>query len=222
MGKNLYDLANTRHLSKLDEYAPDQINAFNEFNDAVFQDGALSVKEKETIAVAVAHETQCPYCIDSHTKNAKKAGASLAELTEAVFVTSALNAGGTVTHSTNVHFAKQARENDDADDVLFRRSNLDKLGELAKKDRDGFKGYQAFNKAATKDGELSNKFKETIAVAIATVTQCPYCIEVHTNNALDAGATDEELGEAIMVASALRAGGPYAHLSNLFETYENA
>jgi len=51
-------------------------------------------------------------------------------------------------------------------------------------------------------------------VAVAHVTQCPYCIKGHTNVALRAGATSEELMEAIWVASEMRAGGAYAH-SNL-------
>ena len=44
-----------------------------------------------------------------------------------------------------------------------------------------------------KEGALSAKFKEIIAVAVAHATQCPYCIDVHTKNAAKAGATNEEL-----------------------------
>jgi AhpD family alkylhydroperoxidase len=55
---------------------------------------------KELIALAVAHTTQCPYCIESHVKAAKKAGASDSEIAEAIFVTAALRAGGAFAHST--------------------------------------------------------------------------------------------------------------------------
>jgi AhpD family alkylhydroperoxidase len=57
-----------------------------------------SKKDKEIIAVAITHVTQCPYCIEAHTKAAKKAGATPEDLAEAVFVTAAVEAGGTVTH----------------------------------------------------------------------------------------------------------------------------
>lgn len=70
-----------------------------------------------------------------------------------------------------------------------------------------------------KTGQLSAKFKEIIAVAVAHATQCPYCIDVHTKNAVKAGATNGELSESILVASALLAGGAYAHLSNMIESY---
>src|SRR5699024_7802086 len=101
MSNNLYSKAQIENLKQLDEMVPKQAEAYTEFNQAVLEDGRLSKKEKEIIAVAVAHVTKCPYCIDGHTKQAKKEGASLDELMEAVMVTAAVEAGGAVTHSTN-------------------------------------------------------------------------------------------------------------------------
>lgn len=216
MAAYLYEKENIKRLTQLKELAPEQLETFNEFNAATFKDGALSKREKEIIAVAITHVTQCPYCIDSHTKAAKKAGVTLEELVEAVFVTTAVEAGGTVTHSTHVHNARDK----EATDVLYARSNLKHLGELGKFAPDGFKGYQAFSAAATKAGKLSTKFKEIIAVTVANAIQCPYCIDVHTKNAGKQGATSEELAEAIMVASAVRAGASYAHMANMIESYQ--
>ena len=61
------------------------------------------------------------------------------------------------------------------------------------------------------DGALPAKTKQLIAVAVAHVTQCPYCIKGHTKAALRHGATRLELMEAIWVAAEMRAGGAYAH-----------
>jgi len=61
------------------------------------------------------------------------------------------------------------------------------------------------------DGALPAKTKQLIAVAVAHVTQCPYCIKGHTKAALRHGATRQELMEAIWVAAEMRAGGAYAH-----------
>ena|SRR5262249_41794304 len=97
----MYDLANLKKLKALRELAPEPMAAFDALNTAVFKDGALSVKMKELIAVAVAVTTQCPYCIDVHVKKAKVAGASEAELAEATLVAAALRAGGAVTHGTH-------------------------------------------------------------------------------------------------------------------------
>ena len=71
--------------------------------------------------------------------------------------------------------------------------------------------FQAFSQTVFADGALSAKIKQIIAVAVAHVTQCPYCIKGHTKAALRHGATEKELIEAIWVAAEMRAGGAYAH-----------
>jgi AhpD family alkylhydroperoxidase len=86
-------------LGKLYELKPELLQAFMGFDSKVFADGALNTKVKELIAVACAHVTQCPYCIDGHTKRAKKAGATAEELAEAIFVAASLRAGGALAHS---------------------------------------------------------------------------------------------------------------------------
>ena len=79
----------------------DTFKAFIDFDQQALKAGKLSVKEKELIAVAVAHTTGCPYCIELHTKAAKKAGASLEEVAESIFVAVALNAGAALAHGVN-------------------------------------------------------------------------------------------------------------------------
>ena len=71
--------------------------------------------------------------------------------------------------------------------------------------------FRAFNQAVFADGALPTKTKQLIAVAVAHVTQCPYCIRSHTNAALKHSATGEEIMEAVWVAAEMRAGGAYAH-----------
>jgi len=56
--------------------APGAHEAFQAFSEKVFADGALPAKTKQLIAVAMAHVTQCPYCIRSHTKTALGHGAA--------------------------------------------------------------------------------------------------------------------------------------------------
>jgi AhpD family alkylhydroperoxidase len=73
------------------------------------------------------------------------------------------------------------------------------------------KAFEAFSRQVFAEGALPGKTKQLIAVAVAHVTQCPYCIRGHTKAALRHGATREELIEAIWVAAEMRAGGAYAH-----------
>ena len=65
----------------------------------LFEDGALPAKVKQLIAVAVTHVTQCPYCIQGHTKAALRAGASREELMEAVWVAAEMRAGAAFAHA---------------------------------------------------------------------------------------------------------------------------
>ena len=99
MGDHYYHSDDLKRLRKLRELKPDLFKSFVEFDSKVFEEGALSVKIKELIAVGTAHITQCPYCIDVHTKRAKKAGATDAEIAESIFVAMALRAGGSWAHS---------------------------------------------------------------------------------------------------------------------------
>ena len=71
--------------------------------------------------------------------------------------------------------------------------------------------FKAFSKQVFADGALPAKTKQLIAVAVAHVTQCPYCIDSHTKLAVQKGASDEEVMEAIWVAAEMRAGAAYAH-----------
>lgn len=61
------------------------------------------------------------------------------------------------------------------------------------------------------DGTIPRKYRELIALAVAHVTQCVYCIEAHVKGAKKAGASKEEVAEAVLLAAALRAGGAAAH-----------
>jgi len=79
---------------------------------------------------------------------------------------------------------------------------------LAPKPAEAFK---AFSQSVFADGTLPAKTKQLIAVAVAHVTQCPYCIRGHTHGALEKGATAEEIMEAIWIAAEMRAGAAYAH-----------
>ena len=99
MSEHFYHPDDMKRLRRLRELKPEVFNSFVEFDRKAFAEGALSVKVKELIAVATAHITQCPYCIDAHTKRAKKAGASETEIAEAIFVAMALRAGGSWAHS---------------------------------------------------------------------------------------------------------------------------
>jgi len=97
----MYNKENLTKLKKMDALAPKVMKAFWAFDEAAVADGAIPVKFKELIAVAVALTTQCPYCITIHSDNAREAGATDAEMVEAAMVAASLRAGAAVTHATH-------------------------------------------------------------------------------------------------------------------------
>ena len=97
----MYDMSNLRKLKTLDANAPAALQAFWAFDKAAMADGAIPVKYKELMALAVAFTTQCPYCIEIHSKKARKAGATEQDLAETTLVAAALRAGGAITHGTH-------------------------------------------------------------------------------------------------------------------------
>ena len=100
MTEALYPKPTKALAQKRSALAPEIDAAFRQFSAAVFQDGALPRKTKQLIAVAVAHVTQCPYCIQGHTKAAAREGATAEEIMEAVWVAAEMRAGGAFAHST--------------------------------------------------------------------------------------------------------------------------
>ena len=98
----MYDMKNLTKLKKLGELAPEAFKGFVAFDEAAFKEGAIPLKYKELMAVAVGLTTQCPYCIDVHRKAALNAGVTEQELAEATFVAAALRAGGAVAHGSHL------------------------------------------------------------------------------------------------------------------------
>ena len=83
---------------------------------------------------------------------------------------------------------------------------------------EAYAAFRTFSQKVFADGALPSKTKELIAVAVAHVTQCPYCIRGHTELALKKGATEQEVMEAIWVAAEMRAGAAYAHANLALDT----
>ncbi|GGG10831.1 hypothetical protein GCM10007425_01380 [Lysinibacillus alkalisoli] len=211
----MYNKTDISKLAQLNDLAKKPNQAFHSWNAAVFKEGALTTKLKETIAIASATVTGCPYCIEIHTEAAKKAGVTKEEAVEAIFVATALKAGSAFAHGAN-----SLRAYDEATgEGLYEKSYFAETGALQKLAPEAFKTFIQFSNEAVAEGVLTIKEKEIIAVAIAHITGCPYCIELHVANAKAQNVTKEELAETIFVASALKAGSAFAHSINVLNAY---
>jgi len=99
MSEHYHDPADLGLLKEMRKLAPAEFDAWLGLNNIVAREGgAIPKKYRELIAIAVAVTTQCPYCIEAHSKAAKSFGATREEVVEAAFVAAALRAGGAATH----------------------------------------------------------------------------------------------------------------------------
>lgn len=84
------------------EKASELAEKFFAYYNAVFEEGALTAREKSLIALAVAHTVQCPYCIDAYTNDCLDKGVSEEQMTEAVHVAAAISGGASLVHGVQM------------------------------------------------------------------------------------------------------------------------
>jgi AhpD family alkylhydroperoxidase len=95
--------------------------------------------------------------------------------------------------------------------VMYDFKHVSKMKNLEVHAPKAMQAFAAFDKAALAEGAIPKKYKELIALGVAFTTQCPYCVKIHARNARQAGASDPEITESVLVAAALRAGGAITH-----------
>jgi len=101
---------------------------------------------------------------------------------------------------------------------MYEMKHLSKIKLLDANAPEAMKAFWAFDKAALAAGAIPAKYKELMAIAVAFTTQCPYCIELHTGRAREAGASEQEIAEAVLVTAALRAGAAITHGTHAMKT----
>lgn len=93
-----FDPEHLARFGEISEGNSELAKRFFDYYGAVFADGALTVREKALIALAVSHAVQCPYCIDAYSSECLKHGSDLEEMTEAVHVATAIRGGASLVH----------------------------------------------------------------------------------------------------------------------------
>lgn len=98
---------------------------------------------------------------------------------------------------------------------MYDANNLAKLQNLRHGAPAAMQAFETFDRAAMAPGIIPRRYKELIALALAVATQCPYSLEVHRTNAINAGVTEAEIAEAVFIAAAMRATSAIAHGTHL-------
>ena len=101
----------------------------------------------------------------------------------------------------------------------YHKQVLAGVGDIGRISPDVVKGYQSLSGAAGKTGLLGAKVNELIALAVAVTARCDGCITVHTANAIRAGATREEIAEALGTAIAVNAGAALVYSTRVMDAF---
>lgn len=99
--ESYYTPANLKRIPELVQLAPQAAESYFAFEKRVYASDALPLKTKELIALAVAHVTGCPYCIDVHVGKYKALGGTREEIMEAVLVAASTRAGAVLSHAVH-------------------------------------------------------------------------------------------------------------------------
>ncbi len=102
MSKTYYNAEDLKKFGEIKEFQEELGDKFFDYYGAVFQDGALTQREKSLIALAVSHAVQCPYCIDAYTDSCLKKGADEEQMMEAVHVAAAIKGGAALVHGVQM------------------------------------------------------------------------------------------------------------------------
>jgi len=106
MKKAYYQPEDLKKFKDITDWSPALGKKFFDYYQTVFQEGALSAREKSLIALAVSHVVHCPYCIDAYTRDGLQRGIEKEEMMEAVHVGAAIQSGAALVHGVqmmNVH-----------------------------------------------------------------------------------------------------------------------
>lgn len=97
-----YNNEDLKDFVKVGEFGKELADKFFDYYGKVFEEGALTAREKSLIALAVAHAVQCPYCIDAYTHDTLEKGCNEEQLMEAVHVASAIRGGASLVHGVQM------------------------------------------------------------------------------------------------------------------------
>lgn len=102
MSKTYYNPADLRKFGNISEWSEELGTKFFDYYNSVFQEGALTAREKSLIALAVSHTEKCPYCIDAYSKDGLQRGITKEEMMEAVHVGAAIKSGAALVHGVQM------------------------------------------------------------------------------------------------------------------------
>lgn len=204
-------------LSKL---TPQLSEAFSSYDQEVFREGKISVKDKQLIALSCAHITGCTSSIKTRTRLAKENGATDEEIAEAIFIATRLAIGQPYAFSSIAfeNFDLMVNKENVTKGYFISKNITPQIQDFHKISGEKFNKFSAFNNIVYEDGHLSKKLKKGLmGLACAILAKCPWCIRSCVRDGLQEGVTKEEIAEAVNIAMVMNAEASLSHSETTLE-----
>lgn len=102
MKETYYNREDLKKFGNITEWQKKLGKKFFDYYGSVFEEGALTSREKSLIALAVSHTIQCPYCIDAYTSDLLQKGVDEEQMMEVVHVAAAIRGGASLVHGVQM------------------------------------------------------------------------------------------------------------------------
>ncbi|MBA4728637.1 MAG: hypothetical protein FI682_01790 [SAR202 cluster bacterium] len=224
MSESIYKDDISQYMGKLKDSAPELNSKWMDYHNVVFEEGLISKKDKQLIALACAHMTSCPYCIRSRTKLAKASGATDEEIAETVFIAMRLQMGQPYAYSSIAfeNFDKMKNKEDVTEGSFFSKNITPQIKDFHNLSGEKHEKFSAFHDLVYEDGHLSKKLKKGLmGLACAILAKCSWCIRSCVRDGIQEGVSKEEIAEAVNIAMVMAAGAGWAHAGITMETADN-
>ena len=195
----------TEGLTKVARSAKEQYRAYRKFSETVWSEGVLPSKEKELIAIGVAHSTKCHYCITHHTHKAKNEGASIDEVIEAAMVAVPLEGNSFSLDDAWRRISERSISQNEVQDLFMNHD--EKL--------------TAVTDIVFQPKYLSARLKYLIAIAICFTNKTTYLLDDLIIKASNAGASQEEIKETYYISALMKAGGTMSYITDAIKSYNS-
>ena len=209
-----------QYMSKFENLVPELNDAWTGYRDEVFKEGLITVKDKQLIALACAHITECSHCIRSRTKLAKVRGATNEEIAESVYIAMRLAIGQPYAFSSIAFENYDLMKNKESvfKGYFISKNITPQIQDFHKQSGEMFEKFSVFNNLVYEDGHLSKKLKKGLmGLACAILVKCPWCIRSCIRDGIQEGVTKEEITEAINIAMVMNASACMGHANITME-----
>lgn len=211
----------SKYVEELGKHTPELAGPWSEYEEEVFKPGALSVKDKQLIALSCAHITGCTDCLKHRTKLAKDHGATKEEISESIFIAMRLAIGQPYAFSSIAfeNYDKMKNKEDVTKGYFISKNITPQIKDFHEVSGEKFKKFSAFNSIVYEDGHLSKKMKKGLmGLACAILAKCPWCIRSCVRDGIQEGVTKEEIAEVVNIAMVMNASASLCHSGVTMET----